>query len=476
MIDEPFKHNQELLKSLEKFVEINEPFKHNQELLKSLEKFVEIIKPYRNLQEVVRTNALELNKNLAATRYSQINKEIAAISKMPEVNKAIIDTINALKIDKPINIEKISSHSLALENALIPSLKFSENIQKSNLQLLKSLESEKLKIIEGFKQQTDIWKRLIQPSQDAARLLQSTMPQIRESSMVWHSSLTQTINRFQELNLLTTKPNLATRLLENSKIYTGFVESTIQRISSAENQKIARALNTSLRLAEVQLLSTTDALSSVIATPIDDEVSDTRQLDLPIIQQEELIAAVESQNIKDEDALIESSPAAKAFTLSRNVLVLVTQCNEAIKVEEKSEIFKPTNKLLEVYADLPWLLPQTKQTFGNFIDCLYFLFYEGAGKDKLRFLKEHGGVLEPADCDLIWCIKHLRNKWLRHDADHGKETQIKKSWKELSAQFNWLGLQHAPINSEHFRYLHSRLLQKAETFLQNILEKLIKSE
>lgn len=455
---------------------IDEPFKHNQELLKSLEKFVEIIKPYRNLQELVRTDALELNINLAATKCSQINKEIAAIGKMPEVNKAIIDTINALKSDKLINIEKISSHSLALENALSLSLKFSENIQKSNLQLLKSLESEQLKFIEGFKQQAEIWEKLIQPNQNAARLLQSTMPQIRESSVAWHSSWTQTINRFQELKLLTTNPNLAARLLENSRIYTGFVESTIQRISSAENKKIARALNTSLRLAEVQLLSTTEVLLSVITTPIDDEVSDTRQLDLLIIQQEELITAAESQNIEDEVALIELSPAAKASALAQNVLFLIVKCNEVVKVGEKSEIFKPTNKLLEVYADLPGLLPENKRIFGDFVDCLYFLFYEGAGKDKLRFLKEHGGVLEPTDCDLIWCIKHLRNKWLRHDADHGKETQIKKSWKELSAKFDWLGLQHIPVNSEHFRYLHSRLLQEAETFLQNILEKLIKSE
>ncbi|MDF5735833.1 MULTISPECIES: hypothetical protein [unclassified Nostoc] len=140
----------------------------------------------------------------------------------------------------------------------------------------------------------------------------------------------------------------------------------------------------------------------------------------------------------------------------------------------QKEMFKPTTKLLDAYAQLPWLIPQDKRSFGDFIDHLYFTFYESAGKDNLRFLTKHGGVLdENLDGDFIWCIKHLRNKWLRHDADHGKETDIRKSWKDLSDKFKWLGLNHTPIKEEHFRKLHRSLLKEAESFLEKILEKLI---
>jgi hypothetical protein len=369
---------------------------------------------------------------------------------------------------------------LDVEDILSSSCKITE-LQKIRLPISQLAAFKQLKIVEVFKSQTDVWQKLIQPNliqpnRDAAKLIQLTMPQIQEAAVVWHRSLTQTINKLQEFKLLTTVPNLAARLLENSRVYTGFVESTIQRIEHTENQKIARALQISLRQAEIQLLTTTETLSSIISALIDDEVSDTRPLDLPIIQQYELITAIESEDIEDEAALIERSPAAKVFVVSTNVLCLVTKCNEVVKSQVKSEIFKPTNKLLEVFADFPWLLPETKQRFADFVDCLYFIFYEGAGKDNLRFLKEHGGVLERTDCELIWCIKHLRNKWLRHDADHGKEPDIRKSWKELSAKFSWLGLQHAPISREHFRYLHCRLLKEAEAFLEKILEKLIKSE
>ncbi|MHC5727616.1 MAG: hypothetical protein ACYT04_48490 [Nostoc sp.] len=145
-----------------------------------------------------------------------------------------------------------------------------------------------------------------------------------------------------------------------------------------------------------------------------------------------------------------------------------------MQIKEQKEMFKPTTKLIEACTNLHWIIPQNKSSFADFIDCFYFTFYEGAGKDNLRFLIKHGGVLdEKADCDFIWCIKHLRNKWLRHDADHGKETDIKKSWKDLSDKFKWLGINHTPIREEHFRKLHRSLLKEAESFLEKILEKLI---
>lgn len=471
---------------------MNDPFKQYQDLFKSINEIGEVIKPYSQLQGITRFQSLELNKNIAlaagisqinpaiyASSVSEISKAIANAAQILGVNKAITSAIDISVINLGINLPTISSHLLAGEDVLNSSCKILEVIQKSQVQIAPSAALQQLKFLESFQQQTAIWQKLIQPNLAPAGLAQVAMPQIRAASVAWHSSLTQTINILQESKLLTTKPLLAARLLENSRVFTGFVESTIQRLEQTENQKIVRALDISLRLAEVQLVATTEALSSRITTSIDDEVdevSDAPTLDLPFLQQEELIAAVESEDIEDEAALIELSPAANIYALSRQILSLITQCNEVVKVGEKPEIFKPTNKMLEVYADLPWLLPENKRTFGDFIDCLYFIFYEGAGKDKLRFLKAYGGVLEPADCGLIWCIKHLRNKWLRHDADHGKETDIRKSWKELSAKFSWLGLQHAPISQEHFRHLHSRLLEETDAFLQKILQKLIKDE
>jgi hypothetical protein len=162
-------------------------------------------------------------------------------------------------------------------------------------------------------------------------------------------------------------------------------------------------------------------------------------------------------------------------SISRNyiyeTLKLLTLCNDAAIIAMRMEIFKPTNKVIGAILDLPQFVPKGKEEFGQFIDNLYTIFYEGAGDDKPRFLKENGGVLERSDCEFIWCFKHLRNKWLRHDPDHGNEKKVNQSRQSLREAFDWLGLNHMPTESEDFVYMHSKLSKGARKFLECLLEK-----
>jgi hypothetical protein len=338
--------------------------------------------------------------------------------------------------------------------------------------LVDQIRAEQERFYASFEKDAATWQKLVHPSRGLANQLGL---QIRAASIAWDSSLTPVARRFQEINLLERRSGLAARLLEPSKVYTEFVERTFQRIEQSKSTKVTKALQTSLHLAEEQLLTTTNSLSDILTVPEDDEIAlAPRSLILPVVQQDELIAVVEAGDYEEDEAsLIKLPPSAKVADEARCVLFLVAKCNEVVQAAGKAEIFKPTTRLLEVYADLPWLVPEDKRTFADFVDCLYFIFYEGAGRDKLRFLKDYGGVLDASsDCNFIWCIKHLRNKWLRHDADHGKEADIKRSWKDLSAKFNALGLEHAPVTKQHFRHLHRSLLREAEAFLGKILEKL----
>jgi hypothetical protein len=154
------------------------------------------------------------------------------------------------------------------------------------------------------------------------------------------------------------------------------------------------------------------------------------------------------------------------------MLKLRSFCNDASIHADGEEIFKTTNKGSDALLDIAFLIPNDKMSFGNFIDNLYILFYEGAGGDNLRFLKDNEGVLEKDECEFIWCVKNLRNKWLRHDMDHGDKSKIKASRKTLRNAFNCLGLDHHPMDSEDFRYLHSMLVKEARKFLEAILEKI----
>jgi hypothetical protein len=384
------------------------------------------------------------------------------------IDQLQIDRLSASsKLAEQLGIDRLSASSKLAEQLGIDRLSASSKLRAQ-------IQAEQERFDARLRKEAATWQKLAQPSQDLAKQLGLT--EIGVASIAWKSGLTQVVHRMQEINLLTSKLDLAARLLEPSKVYTEFVERTFQRIEQSKSTKVTKALQTSLHLAEEQLLTTTDSLSAILAVPEDDElVLPPRSLILPVVQQDELIAVVEAGDEEDEASLIKLSPSAKVADEARCILSLVAKCNEVVQVAGKAEIFKPTTRLLETFADLPWLIAEDKRTFADFVDCLYFIFYEGAGKDKLRFLDAHGGVLDASDCDFIWCIKHLRNKWLRHDADHGRESDIRKSWKDLSVKFNSLGLEHAPVTKQHFRHLHHSLLREANAFLRKILERLTNS-
>jgi hypothetical protein len=302
-----------------------------------------------------------------------------------------------------------------------------------------------------------------------------SIPQFSQATLAWNVASIGLANRMSDIGLLARREMLSARLFELPRAYAEFVRQTTGRLAADPALGIAARLRGSLNLAEHQLLEIADAVSAFVAVPDDDEEPDgIRVLDAPFTQQDELLSDGFVEDENDTAALTSLSPTAQTVERARRVLELVTQCNEAGKTSASGvEIFKPTTRLMTVFSDLPWLSATDRLRFGDVLDCLYFIFYEGAGKDNLRFLDRHGGPLTDADCDLIWCIKHLRNKWSRHDADHGKEKEIQNSWAELAAKFRWLGLAEHPTATRHFQQLHNRLLELAEDFLARILNKLV---
>lgn len=318
--------------------------------------------------------------------------------------------------------------------------------------------------------QQDVWQKMLRRS---TSLPQLTVPKIQVASLSWDFGIERLIDRFREVGLMGRMPKLSSRLLEPSRAYTAFVDRTFGELQQCQDELRSKALLGSVRLAEGQHLTTTDSLCAVIALPAQaDEPGPPLELRSPDVQQQELLAAKDIGDEADADALLKLSPAATEAERTRVVLSLVIDCNEQAKAAGGQGVFKPTDRVLETFVHLPWMIPCDRRSFADFVDCLYFLFYEGAGRDNLRFLRDKGGVLDRSDCDLIWGIKYLRNKWTRHDQDHGKEAAIRKSWEALLSELNRLGLGHLPSEPDDFRHLHRRLLQEAEAFLRTLLAKL----
>jgi hypothetical protein len=318
------------------------------------------------------------------------------------------------------------------------------------------------------------WRTMMESLDQATRfkIPESSVLKLAQSGLIWNSGVAEAMARFNDAGFKNVHADLCRRLLEPANVFSKFSEDTFSLIREATEPKVLKALNASLALADAQHLANLDTLSAFMESPVDgDAISASRMLVAPFTQRSELLELPEEID-DDVESLVSQSEGAQAVENARGLLDLVTCCNKSSRVKGGPEVFKPTTKLLEVFSDLPWLLPDSEKALGEFIDCLFFLLYEGAGKDNLRFMQKHGGPLADTDCRVIWCVKFLRNKWLRHDADHGKQSDIERSWGDLGAQFRWLGLGGYPKSARDYRQLHRQLLAEVSAFLERLLNAL----
>lgn len=403
---------------------------------------------------------------------TRLSKAMQPLSHIADIAKAMQPPTHLTAVSQMMTAMQ-REHRLFADFAHTP--RILEDITKQITQmrtLSESITAPHRKFQEMIRSQTSIFESL--SAQVAAMdVIKFSIPQFSEATLAYNVASIGLANRMNEIGLLAKREMLSARLFEVPKVFTEFVRHTTERLAAAPTPAIALRLRGSLNLAEQQLLGIADAISGFITVPEDDGDPDVIcTLNAPYSQQHELLDCEVLEDEKDIEALNTVSLTAQTVQRGRRILELVTQCNAAGRTSESGvEIFKPTTRLMTVFSDLPWISATDHWRFGDVIDCLYFIFYEGAGKDNLRFLDKNGGPLTDTDCDLIWCIKHLRNKWSRHDIDHGKDKEIQKSWTELAAKFRWLGLAEYPTDARHFQQLHHKLLELAEDFLMQILNK-----
>ena len=456
----------------------------NSEILKQMlakedENLKRLVNPgWTTMAEQVR--AIQEQSNLAATsRISEIIKSTQIPTALSIASEA---ALNASKLKQALSpfsaseaLSKINQQNYGLLARFSLATSSVDEIMKQRAFIQTRIFDEKFGATAAFeiaRQQSALLDSLSSRAAlvDAAKL---STPYLPQATLAWDMASNSLTNRMKDIGLLAQKEMLSARLFEVPNAFAEFVSHTANCLAENPIPDIAARLRGSLNLAEYQLLEITDTFSSFIVVPEDDEEPERKRiLNVPRAQQNELLDCEFDVDENDKLELINASPIAQTQQMARRILELVVLCNEAGKTSRlRTDIFKPTNRVLTVFYELPWISATDKCRFGDVVDGLYFIFYEGAGKDNLRFLEENGGPLTKDDCDFIWCIKCLRNKWTRHDADHGNPKDIRKSWTELSQKFQWLGLANHPTNAD-FQHIHYNLLTLAEEFLLCILNRL----
>ena len=307
-----------------------------------------------------------------------------------------------------------------------------------------------------------VWEHLL----DSGKGLERALEAMRYDApfLAWQASLSQVAGRMDALHLPESHPALVRRLVHPFAAFSAFVDDT------ARLETTSSAMTTALQDTGEDLLACGEVLEQLLVVPRDTvRPSPVRALVAPYVQLAELQAAAEGEGA------LGPTPARVVADLGRQVLVKLARCNELCELREEERIFRPTTRMLVAAGDLVGLCPTDKRSFFEFIDGMYFLIYEGAGAANFRLLRERGGVLEPAECEVVWRVKRLRT-WARHDLEHGSPAEVRKKWQKLEADFTALGVGRPPRDEREYRMFQRRLLEELNVLLDRLLERMEGSE
>lgn len=319
------------------------------------------------------------------------------------------------------------------------------------------------------------WQRLLADFEGTSDLMRSYRQTLSVPSEIWGSSLSSAVQSMQTVRLAERNAHLADRLLEPFNSYSGFARDTLTRIVADPESDTVAALSGSLVLAEEQVTSAAALIEATMGEAINDaeeveaewehgDDGGVEAIALLQTQQAELLLVRTIPDGAAYDDLLILSPTARLAQTARRIGQHIVDCNELARGSGKDDIFKLTNALLEAQNHLAWVVAADKTSLGRIVDYLYTMLYESAGKDNLRYL----AYVSKEDCDIVWTLKHLRNKWLRHDPEHGDGNSIRKSFIQRAEAFRSLRLSGQPTSPEEFQKLQAKLYEQIEELLEHL--------
>ena len=149
-------------------------------------------------------------------------------------------------------------------------------------------------------------------------------------------------------------------------------------------------------------------------------------------------------------------------SLSNEILRLLGDSNNICASKSRKGIFELTNTMVKKFADVGKPV-RTLDDFGNLIDALYEIVYEGSGNisripDDLK-----------KDEFIGFTIKHLRND-LRHDLEHGDENEVRSKKRRIANIYDRLTgkTTTSALEEADFPKLQIGILNELKMFLEDL--------
>ena len=307
-----------------------------------------------------------------------------------------------------------------------------------------------------------------------------------EAATAYQVGIESLTNKIKETAFLQSHHSLVGKIIEPEIAFGTFARRTLNRIEQTSDPRKEFAYTAALNLATNQISGISSQLeqfnirNSISVEPYQYHTRlnlfERQRYDMRRYTDEiaEEYSDIEETADSSDFNLTEFSPSTQVAEKARHLIGLILKCNEQSGLKGTGDIFKTTNMTVEAAYRLPLIIAVDKDSLGVVVDYLYFAIYEGAGRDNLRFITN--GYLTDDEIDEVMWVKFLRNKWLRHDRDHGKESDVKKTWRDLNKALSALGFNSLPENSQDFTRLQYNLFQQLESFMENLVERIKNKE
>lgn len=176
--------------------------------------------------------------------------------------------------------------------------------------------------------------------------------------------------------------------------------------------------------------------------------------------------ALKENSTCDLEEEFKKSMICKIITGGKEITSKVEYINDYYLSNGGKELFTPTNKTISAVSCLLTAFSVDDLTFGNVIDSLYMLLYEGSGSAK-RICE----VLSDSECAPLWDIKHIRTDF-RHDVEHGEEKKYLNKKQLIGAAYKDICGKNKPLKQKDWVIAHCNLFVKVNKFLDLIIEKI----
>ena len=168
----------------------------------------------------------------------------------------------------------------------------------------------------------------------------------------------------------------------------------------------------------------------------------------------------------DLEEEFKKSMICKIISGGKDIVSKIEYINDYYLSNGKKELFTPTNKTFRAISCLSTAFSVDDTTFGNVIDSLYMLLYEGSG-DAKRVLE----VLSDSECTPLWDIKHIRTDF-RHDIEHGDDKKYLAKMQLIGAAYNDICGKNKPLRQKDWVTAHCNLFIKVNKLLDLMIDKI----